>query len=69
MAQAQLATAKNKLDTIKAETDQDLLSAQARMEQAKAELDNANANSVQDKLKQQEVGIRSGSRETGPGRA
>ncbi|HEY3378577.1 MAG TPA: efflux RND transporter periplasmic adaptor subunit [Armatimonadota bacterium] len=55
VAQAQLDTAKNKMDTVKDEADQDLLSAQAKVDQAKASLENARANGQLDDLKQQDV--------------
>jgi len=54
VTQAQLASAKNKLDTVNAESDQDLNSAQAKVDQAKAALDNAKANGVQDELKMED---------------
>lgn len=54
-AKAQLDTADNKQQTIKGETEQDLLSAQAKVDQAEAQLANAKANGVNDKLKQQEA--------------
>lgn len=55
VAQAQLASAKRKLDTVQSEADQDISTARARVDQSKAELATANANSVQDEIKQQEV--------------
>lgn len=55
VAKASLNSARNKLDTIKDETGEDLRNAEAKMEQAKAGLDNALANQVQDKIKQQEA--------------
>ncbi len=54
VTQAQLASAKNKLDTVQGESDQDLKSAEARVAQARASLDNAKANSVQIELKSQD---------------
>jgi HlyD family secretion protein len=52
---AQLESAKNKLDTVKDETDQDLQIAEAKVEQARGALDSAKANRAQDELKQQDV--------------
>jgi len=54
-AKAQLETARNKLETIKAQTDQDLRTGEAKVEQANASLASAQANRVQDELKQADV--------------
>lgn len=55
VAKAQLATAKNKLDTVRDEVKDDLASAQARVDQADAAFDAAKANSIQDDLKAQDL--------------
>ncbi|MGQ9456073.1 MAG: efflux RND transporter periplasmic adaptor subunit [Armatimonadota bacterium] len=55
MANAQLASARSKLDTVRQEAEQDIRSAEARVEQAKAEYETAVANEVQDTIKQREL--------------
>ncbi|MHB9129546.1 MAG: efflux RND transporter periplasmic adaptor subunit [Armatimonadota bacterium] len=55
ITQAQLDSAKNKLDTIKDEVASDIKIAQARIEQATASLKTAQANSSQDRLKLQDL--------------
>jgi HlyD family secretion protein len=55
VARAQLATARNKFDTVKDEVKDDLAAAQARVDQADAALDTAKTNSIQDDLKAQDV--------------
>jgi HlyD family secretion protein len=55
VAKAQLATSRNKLDTVKDEPREDLQAAQSRVDQAEAALATAQTNSVQDTLKTQDV--------------
>ena len=55
VAKAQLDSAGNKRDTVRAEADDDIRVAQARVEQAQATLNTAEANRLQDSLKQQDV--------------
>ena len=55
LAQAELASAQERWDTLRDELGSDLESAQARVAQAKAALDSARANAVQDRLRQADV--------------
>ncbi|MHB1460306.1 MAG: efflux RND transporter periplasmic adaptor subunit [Armatimonadota bacterium] len=55
VAQAQLDSAKRKLDTIQNETDLDLRTAASRVQQADEDLKSAKLNAVQDQIKQQQL--------------
>jgi HlyD family secretion protein len=57
VATAQCANAQNKLDTIDAETREDLTTARAKVTEAQAALKSAQTNSIQDDLKRDDVAV------------